>query len=202
MTTPWRDGGRPVFRLIPREERFFDLFEEQGRNIAAAAERLREMIFDFSDAPAKAMAIKELEHAADVLTHETHPEDQHHLHHAVRPGGHPRAGLAARRRPRPDRGGRGPAGPLPHQGADLGRPGLRGGDRQDAPTRCRRAVACLRTSSKGYHTHCVEVNRLENEADRLLKDAHRRPVRRRDRPDRGDQVEGDLREPGEGHRPM
>jgi hypothetical protein len=59
-----------VFRLIPREERFFDLFEEQGRNIAAGAGRLREVIFDFSDAPAKALAIKELEHAADVLTHE------------------------------------------------------------------------------------------------------------------------------------
>ena len=59
-----------MFGLIPREERFFDLFEEQGRNIAAGARRLREMVFDFSDAPAKAMAIKELEHAADVLTHE------------------------------------------------------------------------------------------------------------------------------------
>jgi hypothetical protein len=34
-----------MFRLIPREERFFDLFEEQARNIVAAAGRLREMIF-------------------------------------------------------------------------------------------------------------------------------------------------------------
>jgi uncharacterized protein Yka (UPF0111/DUF47 family) len=59
-----------VFRLIPREERFFDLFEEQGRNIVAAAGRLREMIFTFDDAPAKSMAVKELEHAGDVLTHE------------------------------------------------------------------------------------------------------------------------------------
>ena len=32
------------------------------------------------------------------------------------------------------------------------------------------AVECLRTSSKGYHQHCVELNRLENEADRLLKE--------------------------------
>jgi hypothetical protein len=32
------------------------------------------------------------------------------------------------------------------------------------------AVGCLRTPSKGYHQHCVEVNRLENEADRLLKE--------------------------------
>jgi len=33
-----------------------------------------------------------------------------------------------------------------------------------------RAVRCLRTLSPYYHKHCVEVNRLENEADRLLRD--------------------------------
>ena len=32
-----------------------------------------------------------------------------------------------------------------------------------------RAVHCLRTLSPFYHKHAVEVNRLENEADRLLK---------------------------------
>jgi uncharacterized protein Yka (UPF0111/DUF47 family) len=33
-----------------------------------------------------------------------------------------------------------------------------------------RAVRCLRTLSPFYHKHAVEVNRLENEADRLLRD--------------------------------
>jgi uncharacterized protein Yka (UPF0111/DUF47 family) len=33
-----------------------------------------------------------------------------------------------------------------------------------------RAVHCLRTLSPFYHKHAVEVNRLENEADRLLRD--------------------------------
>ena len=33
-----------------------------------------------------------------------------------------------------------------------------------------RAVRCLRTLSPYYHKHAVEVNRLENEADRLLRD--------------------------------
>jgi len=33
-----------------------------------------------------------------------------------------------------------------------------------------RAVRCLRTLSPYYHKHCIEVNRLENEADRLLRD--------------------------------
>ena len=33
-----------------------------------------------------------------------------------------------------------------------------------------RAVRCLRTLSPFYHKHAVEVNRLENEADHLLRD--------------------------------
>jgi uncharacterized protein Yka (UPF0111/DUF47 family) len=33
-----------------------------------------------------------------------------------------------------------------------------------------RAVRCLRTLSPFYHKHAVEVNRLENEADRMLRD--------------------------------
>ena len=34
----------------------------------------------------------------------------------------------------------------------------------------REAVGCLRASSDRYHAPAVEVNRLENEADRLLKE--------------------------------
>jgi uncharacterized protein len=158
-----------MFRLIPREERFFDLFEEQGRNIVATAGRLREMIFDFSDAPAKAMAIKELEHAGDVLTHDlirkinttfVTPFDREDVY-----------ALASRLDDVLD---------LIEAAAD--RLVLY---RINAPTSGARAFAdvivktadsvkaaveCLRTMSKGYHKHCVEVNRLENEADRLLKE--------------------------------
>jgi hypothetical protein len=158
-----------VFRLIPREERFFDLFEEQGRNIVAAAGRLREMIFDFSDAPAKSMAIKELEHAGDALTHDlirkinttfVTPFDREDVY-----------ALASRlddvldlieaaadrlvlyRIKEPTSGARAFADVI-----------VKTADSVKA------AVGCLRTPSKGYHQHCVEVNRLENEADRLLKE--------------------------------
>jgi predicted phosphate transport protein (TIGR00153 family) len=155
--------------LIPREERFFDLFEEQARNILAAAGRLREMIFDFADAPAKAMAIRELEHAGDVLTHDlirkinttfVTPFDREDVY-----------ALASRlddvldlieaaadrlvlyRIKEPTSGARAFADVI-----------VKSGDSVQA------AVACLRTSSRSYHQHCVEVNRLENEADRLLKE--------------------------------
>ena len=158
-----------MFRLIPREERFFDLFEEQGRNIVAAAGRLREMIFTFDDAPAKSMAVKELEHAGDVLTHELirkinttfiTPFDREDVY-----------ALASRlddvldlieaaadrlvlyRIKEPTSGARAFADVIVKTANSV-----------------QGAVGCLRTSSKGYHTHCVEVNRLENEADRLLKE--------------------------------
>jgi len=158
-----------MFRLMPREERFFDLFEEQGRNIVEAANRLREMIFDFSDAPAKAHAVKELEHAGDVLTHDVvrkinttfvTPFDREDVY-----------ALASRLDDVLD---------LIEAAADrlvlyrIKEPtsGARAfGEvivRTAAATR--EAVACLRTSSPTYHQYAVEVNRLENEADRLLKE--------------------------------
>ena len=34
-----------------------------------------------------------------------------------------------------------------------------------------RAIKCLRTMDPGFHEHAVEVNRLENSADALLRDS-------------------------------
>src|SRR5262245_16778597 len=157
-----------MFRLIPREERFFELFEEQGRNIAAAAGRLREMVFDFSDAPAKAMAIKELEHAGDVLTHDLirkinttfiTPFDREDVY-----------ALASRLDDVLD---------LIEAAADrlvlyrIKEPtsGARAFAEVIVKTTeaMRGAVGCLRSAHDQYNVHAVEVNRLENEADRLLK---------------------------------
>ena len=59
-----------AFRLIPREEKFFDLFEQQGTNIVAAARVLEELVHDYANAKTKAEQIKDLEHAGDTLTHE------------------------------------------------------------------------------------------------------------------------------------
>jgi len=59
-----------VFRLLPREEKFFDLFEQQATHIVSAARALEELTLDYADAKAKAQQIKDLEHAGDTLTHE------------------------------------------------------------------------------------------------------------------------------------
>jgi len=34
-----------------------------------------------------------------------------------------------------------------------------------------RTIKCLRTMDPGFHEHAVEVNRLENSADKLLRDS-------------------------------
>ena len=59
-----------MFSLIPREVRFFDLFEQQSQHIIKGAQLLRELVNNFSDARAKSHAIKEVEHQGDQVTHD------------------------------------------------------------------------------------------------------------------------------------
>jgi len=158
-----------VFRLLPREEKFFDLFEQQAAHIVSAARVLEEMAFEYPSAKAKAERIKDLEHAGDTVTHEivrrlnttfVTPIDREDIY-----------ALSSRLDDVLD---------LIDAVAD--RLLLY---KIDAPTEgcitfakiivktaeeTDRAVHCLRTLSPFYHKHAVEVNRLENEADRLLRD--------------------------------
>ena len=158
-----------AFRLIPREEKFFDLFEQQGTNIVAAARVLEELVHDYGNAKAKAEEVKDLEHAGDTLTHEIvkrlnttfiTPIDREDIY-----------ALACRlddvldlidavadrlllyKISKPTEGC-----------VDMAKVIVKTAEATD------RAVRCLRTLSPYYHKHCIEVNRLENEADRLLRD--------------------------------
>ena len=57
-------------RLIPREERFFDLFEEDASNVLGAA-RLFEAMLRTYDAPEeRAREIRDAEHRGDELSHD------------------------------------------------------------------------------------------------------------------------------------
>lgn len=158
-----------MFRLIPQREDFYDMFERQSSTIVESARLLRGLILDFADAPAKAHAIKELEHSGDVITHEiikkinttfVTPIDREDIY-----------ALASRlddvldfieavadrlvlyKIKEPTSGARAMAEVIVHTAEETDR-----------------AVRSLRKKSPLYHKHCVEVNRLENEADRLLKD--------------------------------
>src|SRR5215467_12053883 len=59
-----------MFNLVPKEVRFFDLFERQSAHMIQASALLQDMVHNFADARAKAHAIKEVEHQGDLVTHE------------------------------------------------------------------------------------------------------------------------------------
>ncbi len=159
-----------MFNLIPKDVRFFDQFEQQSANIKRAAGLLHDLIHDFADARAKAYAIKTVEHEGDLITHQIvrqlnttfiTPLDREDIY-----------ALATRLDDVLDY--------IEAVGERLVV------YRVKAPTSaCRafadvivritnvidRAVKCLRTLDPEYHVHIMEVNRLENEADALLRDS-------------------------------
>ncbi|HYN13946.1 MAG TPA: DUF47 domain-containing protein [Burkholderiales bacterium] len=57
-------------RLMPREARFFDLFNAHAERIVEGSRELAAMIGNFSELDAHAQRIDAAEHAADKLTHE------------------------------------------------------------------------------------------------------------------------------------
>ena len=58
-----------VFRLIPRDEQFFDMFADLAKRVTASARLLEKMFDDIDNLPKHAAAIKDLEHEADHITH-------------------------------------------------------------------------------------------------------------------------------------
>jgi predicted phosphate transport protein (TIGR00153 family) len=159
-----------MFRLIPREVLFFDLFEQQAGYIIHAAQLLQEMLHNFADARAKAHAIKEVEHQGDQVTHEVvkrlnttfiTPIDREDIHDlatrlddvldyieaaAER--------LVVYRIKEPTSAARAMSEVIVQQTHAM-----------------ERAIKCLRTMDPGFHEQAVEVNRLENSADTLLRDS-------------------------------
>jgi uncharacterized protein len=159
-----------MFNFIPREARFFDYFERQAQHIIQAARLLHELVHNFPDARAKLQAINETEHQGDQITHEIvrllnttfiTPLDREDIH-----------ALASRmddvldyieaaaerlvvyRIKEPTSASRAMAEVI-----------------VDTALATDRAVRCLRRRDTAFHEHAVEVNRLENAADNLLRDS-------------------------------
>jgi uncharacterized protein len=59
-----------IFDLIPKEEKFFDLFQEMARNIVSGASLLKEMLDKFEQPEQIQRRIKEVEHKGDNTTHD------------------------------------------------------------------------------------------------------------------------------------
>lgn len=58
-----------MFGLIPKEEKFFQMFKEMTANTIKGAELLKEMVDDFDDPAGSQRRIKDAEHKGDSLTH-------------------------------------------------------------------------------------------------------------------------------------
>jgi hypothetical protein len=60
-----------MVQLFPKEERFFDYFDRASEKIVSGIRLFNEMMQDLSNAEEKAKRIKDVEHEADHITHET-----------------------------------------------------------------------------------------------------------------------------------
>lgn len=58
------------FQILPVEQRFFDLFEKHAQTLRRAAEGLLALIEDFTDVEGKVAQLTETEHEADFVTHD------------------------------------------------------------------------------------------------------------------------------------
>jgi uncharacterized protein len=60
----------PSFRLIPREERFFDLFVQDAANVLDGARQLEAMLRTYDNPDKAAKRIRETEHRGDEISHD------------------------------------------------------------------------------------------------------------------------------------
>jgi predicted phosphate transport protein (TIGR00153 family) len=60
----------PRFPFIPQEQKFFGLFEQSAQNMVKAAQALQEMVGTCSHVPESVAEITDLEHQGDLITHQ------------------------------------------------------------------------------------------------------------------------------------
>ena len=59
-----------MFRLLPREEKYFDMFNTMTAHVSEGALMLQKLFHDFERHAEYADRIKEVEHTCDVITHD------------------------------------------------------------------------------------------------------------------------------------
>lgn len=154
-------------RILPREQSFFDLFVGQAGKIQAGAKALVELLEHYDNVAARVEEIKDLEHQGDNLTHELMTrlnqtfitpfdrEDIHELASKVDDVLDLTDAVASRLVVyRVDR--------IRSGVAELARVLLQATEQ---------VVAAVTMLEKQDHIlkHCIEINRLENESDRLCR---------------------------------
>jgi len=64
----------PGFGLMPQSQRFFDLFEEDAKNLVAGSKQLRDMLDHYEQAPRLVKKLESYEHEGDRITHDLFAE--------------------------------------------------------------------------------------------------------------------------------
>ncbi len=158
-------------RLIPRETKFFDMFNEIAGNLVEGAQVLSDLLhnYDYQRLPEAVQKIKEIEHRGDDMTHRVFiklnqtfitPFDREDIHLLASSlddvldfvfSASDR--LVTYKITQPSPSAKVLAGIILKQAEEL-----------------KKAVSLL---NKNHHLleHCVEVNRLENEADQVSREA-------------------------------
>ena len=163
----------PRFPFMPREKKFFDLFEQSARNMVQAAKELEAMVNTWEDVPERAAAITELEHEGDTITHQIMAQ----LHRSfITP--FDREDIALMAHALDD------VIDFIDAAADsmviyrIGKPSERALELADiimqAAVEVEKAMPRLRRSGADLRAvleNCVEINRLENMADRVYRAA-------------------------------
>ena len=160
------------FPFLPREEKFFDLFEQSAQNMVKTSRVLREMINTWELVEGRVAEITELEHEGDTITHQIMAQ----LHRTfVTP--FDREDIALLAHTMDD------VVDFIHAAADamliykIAQPSQGARDLADvivqAATEIQKAMPQLRQRAtlKEIHGYCVEINRLENMADRVFRSA-------------------------------
>lgn len=60
----------PRIPFLPREEKFYDLFEKSASNMVKTAQKLRDLVYNWDNVEARIAEITELEHEGDSITHQ------------------------------------------------------------------------------------------------------------------------------------
>jgi hypothetical protein len=160
------------FPFIPHEEKFFDLFEESAQNMVKAAQKLKEMVDTWEDVEEKANEITELEHEGDTFIHQIMEQ----LHRTfVTPFDREDIALLANSLDDVTDFIQAAADTMLVYQVD--RPSQRARELADiivqAAVEVGEAVPKLRHRAelKQVLSQCVEINRLENAADRVFRSA-------------------------------
>lgn len=159
-----------MVRLIPRETKFFDMFVAMAQNLIEGARLMKSLLENYDDVPAQVAKLKDIEHRGDDMTHAVitklnqtfiTPFDREDIHRLASSIDDVLDLLNAAG----DRMVVYKIKAVPKESAHLAALILQQSEEIS------KALSVLEKQHQSVLRHCVEINRLENEADRVTRDA-------------------------------